>query len=165
MADLLMSRKGSSLATKCDPRSIATKTKTVVVGGVKRLSARDPPGFLSVLRAQLNLVSLVLPVHTNTPASTTSLWNSTIHTPIDPVTSHPWRTRTPSTCVPVAPAHRALIPAQRAIEIVQRAIDEDTKQNYGEACRQYQNALDYFMLALKCEASIMFYERMPMMRV
>ena len=39
---------------------------------------------------------------------------------------------------------------QRAIEIVQRAIDEDVKQNYEEASRQYQNSLDYFMLALKC---------------
>ena len=39
---------------------------------------------------------------------------------------------------------------KRAIEIVQRAIDEDTKQNYAEAYKQYQNALDYFMLALKC---------------
>jgi hypothetical protein len=33
---------------------------------------------------------------------------------------------------------------------VQRAIDEDTKQNYAEAYKQYQNALDYFMLAMKC---------------
>ncbi|KAF8236954.1 AAA-domain-containing protein [Tricholoma matsutake] len=39
----------------------------------------------------------------------------------------------------------------RAIEIVQRAIDEDVKQNYAEAYKQYQNALDYFMLALKYE--------------
>jgi len=39
---------------------------------------------------------------------------------------------------------------QRAIEIVQKAIDEDVKQNYPEAYRQYQNSLDYFMLALKC---------------
>ncbi|VDB99362.1 unnamed protein product [Peniophora sp. CBMAI 1063] len=39
----------------------------------------------------------------------------------------------------------------RAIEIVQRAIDEDTKQNYAEAYKQYQNALDFFMLALKYE--------------
>ncbi|KZT08978.1 AAA-domain-containing protein [Laetiporus sulphureus 93-53] len=39
----------------------------------------------------------------------------------------------------------------RAIEIVQRAIEEDTKQNYAEAYKQYQNALDYFMLALKWE--------------
>jgi len=31
----------------------------------------------------------------------------------------------------------------RAIEIVQRAIDEDIKQNYPEAYKQYQNALDY----------------------
>ncbi|TFY66399.1 hypothetical protein EVG20_g4694 [Dentipellis fragilis] len=37
------------------------------------------------------------------------------------------------------------------IEIVQRAIDEDTKQNYAEAYKQYSNALDYFMLALKYE--------------
>ncbi|KAI0034969.1 AAA-domain-containing protein [Vararia minispora EC-137] len=39
----------------------------------------------------------------------------------------------------------------RAIEIVQRAIEEDTNQNYAEAYKQYQNALDYFMLALKYE--------------
>ncbi|TFK44629.1 AAA-domain-containing protein [Crucibulum laeve] len=39
----------------------------------------------------------------------------------------------------------------RAIEIVQKAIDEDVKQNYAEAYKYYQNALDYFMLALKYE--------------
>ncbi|TFK71709.1 AAA-domain-containing protein [Pluteus cervinus] len=39
----------------------------------------------------------------------------------------------------------------RAIDIVQRAIEEDGKQNYAEAYKQYQNALDYFMLALKYE--------------
>lgn len=39
---------------------------------------------------------------------------------------------------------------QRAIELVQIAIDEDKQQNYPEAYKQYQNALDYFMLALKC---------------
>ncbi|CAK5279769.1 unnamed protein product [Mycena citricolor] len=39
----------------------------------------------------------------------------------------------------------------RAIEIVQRAIDEDVKQNYAEAYKQYQNSLDYFMLAMKYE--------------
>ena len=33
---------------------------------------------------------------------------------------------------------------------MQVAIDEDKKQNYPEAYKQYQNALDYFMLALKC---------------
>ncbi|KAJ7836399.1 P-loop containing nucleoside triphosphate hydrolase protein [Mycena olivaceomarginata] len=38
----------------------------------------------------------------------------------------------------------------RAIEIVQRAIEEDVKQNYAEAYKQYQNSLDYFMLAMKC---------------
>jgi hypothetical protein len=37
--------------------------------------------------------------------------------------------------------------------MVQKAIDEDTKQNYAEAYKQYQNALDYFMLAMKCEYS------------
>ncbi|PVF92992.1 AAA-domain-containing protein [Serendipita vermifera] len=39
----------------------------------------------------------------------------------------------------------------RAIEIVQKAIDEDLNQNYHEAYKQYQNALDYFLLALKFE--------------
>ncbi|KAF8150386.1 AAA-domain-containing protein [Mycena galopus ATCC 62051] len=39
----------------------------------------------------------------------------------------------------------------RAIEIVQRAIEEDVKQNYAEAYKQYQNSLDYFMLAMKYE--------------
>lgn len=39
----------------------------------------------------------------------------------------------------------------RAIEIVQRAVEEDGKQNYAEAYKNYQNALDYFMLALKYE--------------
>ncbi|KAL5534508.1 VPS4 [Sanghuangporus baumii] len=39
----------------------------------------------------------------------------------------------------------------RAIEIVQRAIDEDVNQNYQEASKLYQNALDYFLLALKYE--------------
>ncbi|CAL1696916.1 unnamed protein product [Somion occarium] len=42
----------------------------------------------------------------------------------------------------------------RAIEIVQRAIEEDTKGNYPEAYKQYQNALDYFMLALKYESNV-----------
>ncbi|KIM39058.1 hypothetical protein M413DRAFT_447414 [Hebeloma cylindrosporum] len=39
----------------------------------------------------------------------------------------------------------------RAIELVQKAIDEDVKHNYAEAYKHYQNALDYFMLALKYE--------------
>ncbi|KAF8168466.1 P-loop containing nucleoside triphosphate hydrolase protein [Crassisporium funariophilum] len=39
----------------------------------------------------------------------------------------------------------------RAIDIVQKAIDEDVKHNYAEAYKYYQNALDYFMLALKYE--------------
>ncbi|KAE8227590.1 hypothetical protein CF326_g7508, partial [Tilletia indica] len=37
----------------------------------------------------------------------------------------------------------------KGIEIVQKAIDEDVKQNYVEAYKQYQNALEYFMMALK----------------
>lgn len=41
---------------------------------------------------------------------------------------------------------------QKAIDIVKTAIEEDTKQNYQEAYRQYQNALDYFMMAMKCES-------------
>lgn len=39
---------------------------------------------------------------------------------------------------------------KRAVAIVQKAVEEDSKKNYAEAYRQYQNALDYFMLALKC---------------
>lgn len=39
----------------------------------------------------------------------------------------------------------------RAIELVQKAIEEDVNQNYPEAYKQYQNALDYFMMALKYE--------------
>ncbi|PSR76431.1 hypothetical protein PHLCEN_2v8466 [Hermanssonia centrifuga] len=39
----------------------------------------------------------------------------------------------------------------KALEIIKVAIDEDTKQNYAEAYKQYNNALDYFMLALKWE--------------
>ena len=46
--------------------------------------------------------------------------------------------------------------SQRAIELVQIAIDEDKKQNYPEAYKQYQNALDYFMLALKCLSVLPF---------
>ncbi|PFH48218.1 hypothetical protein AMATHDRAFT_66050 [Amanita thiersii Skay4041] len=42
-------------------------------------------------------------------------------------------------------------PLDKAIEIVQRAIDEDTKQRYAEAYKLYQNALDYFMLAMRYE--------------
>ncbi|KAF5339320.1 hypothetical protein D9611_009896 [Ephemerocybe angulata] len=39
----------------------------------------------------------------------------------------------------------------KAIEIVQQAIDDDNKGNYADAYRQYQNALDFFMHALKYE--------------
>ena len=34
---------------------------------------------------------------------------------------------------------------------MQRAIDEDVKHHYQEAYTQYQNSLDYFMMALKYE--------------
>jgi vacuolar protein-sorting-associated protein 4 len=40
---------------------------------------------------------------------------------------------------------------EKAIEIVKRATEEDSKQNYEEAFKQYQNALDYFMAAIKCK--------------
>ena len=40
---------------------------------------------------------------------------------------------------------------QRAIELVKLAISEDEKHSYAEAYKYYQNALDYFMLALKCK--------------
>jgi vacuolar protein-sorting-associated protein 4 len=33
--------------------------------------------------------------------------------------------------------------------MVQKAIDHDVQQNYAEACKEYLNALDYFVLALK----------------
>ncbi|EJU00906.1 AAA-domain-containing protein [Dacryopinax primogenitus] len=39
----------------------------------------------------------------------------------------------------------------KAIDLVQKAIDEDVAQNYAEAYKLYQNALDYFMMALKYE--------------
>ncbi|KAL7411502.1 ATPase [Mrakia frigida] len=39
----------------------------------------------------------------------------------------------------------------KAIEIVQKAIDADVKQEYEEAYKQYQNSLDYFMMAMKYE--------------
>jgi len=41
----------------------------------------------------------------------------------------------------------------RAIETVKRAIDEDTAQNYEAAYQAYYDALNLFMLALKCIAS------------
>ncbi|KAI0809143.1 AAA-domain-containing protein [Irpex lacteus] len=39
----------------------------------------------------------------------------------------------------------------RAVDLVKLAIEADTNQNYPEAYKQYSNALDYFMLALKYE--------------
>ncbi|KAJ9086921.1 Vacuolar protein sorting-associated protein 4 [Entomophthora muscae] len=39
----------------------------------------------------------------------------------------------------------------KAIEIVKKATEEDTQGNFEEAYRQYQNALDYFLHAIKYE--------------
>lgn len=39
----------------------------------------------------------------------------------------------------------------KAIGIVKEAIEQDTKQNYQEAYKLYQNSLDFFLLALKYE--------------
>ncbi|GHJ83822.1 hypothetical protein NliqN6_0224 [Naganishia liquefaciens] len=39
----------------------------------------------------------------------------------------------------------------KAIEIVSKAIELDTAGNYAEAYKQYQNSLDYFMMAMKYE--------------
>lgn len=39
---------------------------------------------------------------------------------------------------------------QKAIDIVKQAIDEDNKQNFAEAYRLYQNSLEHFFLAMKC---------------
>jgi vacuolar protein-sorting-associated protein 4 len=39
----------------------------------------------------------------------------------------------------------------KAVAIVKDAVEQDTKQNYQEALRLYQNSLDFFMLAVKYE--------------
>jgi len=39
---------------------------------------------------------------------------------------------------------------QRAIGFVQQATEEDQRQNFAEAFRLYQLALEYFMHYLKC---------------
>jgi len=39
----------------------------------------------------------------------------------------------------------------KAVAIVKDAIEQDTKQNYQEAYKLYQNSLDFFLLALKYE--------------
>ncbi|KAJ7885770.1 P-loop containing nucleoside triphosphate hydrolase protein [Mycena olivaceomarginata] len=44
----------------------------------------------------------------------------------------------------------------KAIEIVQKAIDHDQAQNHRQACKEYMDALDYFMLALKYEKNEQF---------
>lgn len=41
--------------------------------------------------------------------------------------------------------------------IVQKAIDEDHNGNYQEAYRQYENSLEYFMMALKCMMLFLLY--------
>ncbi len=39
---------------------------------------------------------------------------------------------------------------EKAIEIVRKATEEDGKGNFEEAYKLYQNSLEYFMAALKC---------------
>lgn len=39
----------------------------------------------------------------------------------------------------------------KAVSIVKDAIEQDTKQNYQEAYKLYQNSLDFFLLAVKYE--------------
>lgn len=39
----------------------------------------------------------------------------------------------------------------KAVGIVKDAVEQDTKQNYQEAYKLYQNSLDFFMLAIKYE--------------
>ncbi|KAF7299984.1 AAA-domain-containing protein [Mycena kentingensis (nom. inval.)] len=48
------------------------------------------------------------------------------------------------------------LPHQKAIEIVQKAIENNRAQNHQQACKEYLNALDYFMLALKYEKNDQF---------
>lgn len=45
---------------------------------------------------------------------------------------------------------------EKAIEIVRKATEEDGKQNFEEAYKLYQNALEYFMAAMKCKAIYCF---------
>ena len=78
---------------------------------------------------------------------------STTHFPFPPAPIHvKYEPRCESICglICVMELRRGAVWRQRAVEIVQKAIDDDKKQNYQEAYRQYQNALDYFMLALRC---------------
>lgn len=39
---------------------------------------------------------------------------------------------------------------QKAIEIVKKATEQDGLGNFEEAYKLYQNALEYFMTAMKC---------------
>ncbi|KAF8531020.1 hypothetical protein JB92DRAFT_2854594 [Gautieria morchelliformis] len=63
------------------------------------------------------------------------------------------RSRSDDSCAGTAtdPPPSVINALNRAIEMVQRGIDQDMNQNYAEAYKQYQNSLDYFMLALKYE--------------
>lgn len=40
---------------------------------------------------------------------------------------------------------------QKAINLVQEATQKDSQKEYGEALRLYQQSLEYFIAALKCE--------------
>lgn len=40
---------------------------------------------------------------------------------------------------------------QKAIELVTKATEEDKSNNYAEALRLYESAVEYFLHAMKCE--------------
>merc|ERR1711936_384194 len=40
---------------------------------------------------------------------------------------------------------------EKAIDLAKRATEEDNKKNYEEACKLYENAVQYFLHALKYE--------------
>ena len=51
-----------------------------------------------------------------------------------------------------APKLMPLFTSRNAITIVKKAIELDQAQEYEKAYDQYYNALNYFMLAIKCTA-------------
>lgn len=53
----------------------------------------------------------------------------------------------------------------RAIETVKRAIDEDTAQNYEVAYQAYYDALNLFMLALKCMLKFLLGQTLVKVRI
>ena len=63
-------------------------------------------------------------------------------------TTRIWRYRKQYCQVTLLKADHAV---QRGIELAKLAIIEDEKHNYYDAYINYYNALDYFLLALKCK--------------